>query len=626
MCGFCGVAAPEGRIPVDEPTLVRMRDSLEHRGPDDAGLHLGPGIALGSRRLSIVDLSPRGHMPMVSGDGRYVLSYNGEVYNFRELRGDLEARGVRFRSDTDTEVVLEGLALHGPAFFERLNGMFALALWDTVERTLLLARDRLGIKPLYHHTDGAGVLSFASEQKALFEAGVRPELDPDTWEELLLFRYVAGARTVYRGVERLLPGHYLTWKDGRVTTKRWWRLDERARLHQADQPRDVMGWYRRLFDDAIALRRISDVPLGVMLSGGLDSSSVAAALSLQAGRGVSSFTVGFDEAHYDERPLAATVADQYGLERHEIVVPRKGMLARLVEASWLSDEPLVHASDAHILALARHAKERVTVLLSGEGSDETLCGYVRYQPLRFPRLLGAARPLLPRIPRLPARARKLGRFLAEGGVDAMVLYNTCDALPADLDDLGLPATGRFAFREAVLDEARALYPGEPLRQAMYSDQHTFLCSLLDRNDRMTMGASIECRVPFLDYRLVERLASLPTHVLLDGRLRLGPRKAILRRALGDRLPQAIHKARKWGFGVPWDRYLREEPDLREVVETLADSEPIKSGPFDRTRLRQTVRRFLDGDARPFPLVKQLTMVAIWHRARFSGASHAKRAA
>lgn len=614
MCGFCGAVLQDTQPPFDKDTLVRMRDALTHRGPDDAGIYLAPGVALGSRRLSIIDLSERGRMPMSTPDGRYTIAYNGEVYNYRELRREIAARGFAFRSETDTEVVLAAYATWGAAMLPRLNGMFALAIWDARERSLFLARDRMGIKPLYlRHVGDA--LWFASEPKALVETGTA-ELDPAAWEELLCFRYTAGKKTPLRGIERLLPGHHLTWRDGEVHVARWWKLADRAAERRSHLPRDPYLWYRDTFDDAVALRRISDVPIGVMLSGGLDSGSVAASLALQAGTGAASFTVTFAEEGYDEAALARQVAERWRLQVHKIQLSARGLLDRIRRASVLLDEPLAHTNDAHMLALSAHAKSRVTVLLSGEGADETLNGYVRYQPLRFPAALRAFRPLarhgLPAA--TPRRFQKLARFLRLDSDEALVLYNACDVLPSDLERLGFTSAAELPYRRAVLAEGAAAYPDDLLRQVMYSDQHTFLCSLLDRNDRMTMGASIECRVPFLDYRLVETVAALPTRMLIG----YGRRKEILRRALGGRLPMAVRRHKKWGFGVPWGQYLRTEPELREVLEALPDTEPIASGPLDRRLLRGAIDRFIAGAPDDEPILKGLVMIAVWHEACVRG--------
>jgi asparagine synthase (glutamine-hydrolysing) len=615
MCGLCGVAFGDANQLPDAQALPAMRETLAHRGPDDAGHYLAPGVMLGSRRLAILDLSERGHMPMATPDGRYRIVYNGEIYNYRELRPRLEARGYKFRSDTDTEVLLYLYAEEGPRMLDRLNGMFAFAVWDAQERTLFAARDRLGIKPFYYAVRPEG-LYFGSEEKALFAAGVPAQFDETTWEELLCFRYVAGEQTPFVGVRRLLPGHYLTWCAGKLQIRRWWHLAEKARERREETPADLTEWFRATFDSAVGLRRISDVPVGVLLSGGLDSSSVAASLASQVNSQVATFTVRFTEAGYDEGPAAQELAAKWRLGYHELRVAADDVPARLRQASWLNDEPLAHGNDLHLFAISEYAKPKVTVLLSGEGADETLGGYVRYQPLQHPALLKMARPVLPAVAaalNLNGRFQKLGRFLELGSVESFILYNACDLLPSELDFLDAPARASFPFRERVLAEARAVYPGDPLRQAMYSDQHTFLCSLLDRNDRMTMGASIECRVPFLDYRLVETLAALPTAKLISKRRS----KHLLRRSLGRRLPETIQRSPKWGFGVPWHRYLREIAEFRALVSDLPDLEMISHGPFIKGRLQKIVKEFLAGNLRHEPLIRQLVMAAVWRQTYFS---------
>jgi asparagine synthase (glutamine-hydrolysing) len=608
MCGICGIVASDHAYPIAESTLLAMRDSLIHRGPDDAGHYLAPGVALGSRRLAILDLSERGHMPMSTLDGRYWITYNGEVYNYRSLRLTLEARGYAFRSNTDTEVLLYLYAAEKQAMLEQLNGMFAFAIWDSQERKLFLARDRLGIKPLYYAYH-RGTLYFASEEKALFAAGVPAQFDHDTWDEVLCFRYVAGERTPFVGVQRLLPGHYLIWHEGEAWIQRWWNLGERVQALREELPTDPASWYRETFDDAVNLRRISDVPVGVLLSGGLDSSSVAASLASQAGPSIANFTVRFAEPYYDEGPLAQQVAKQWGLAYHELQVAPSDLVALLRQASWFNDEPLAHGNDLHLLAISRYAKSCVTVLLSGEGADETLSGYVRYQPLRHPALLKLARLVLPHLAStldLDGRWRKLARFLQLGALDRLVLFNASDVLPPDLEILGLSPNAHFAYRDQVLAEARRLYPRDRVRQAMYSDQHTFLCSVLDRNDRMTMGASIECRVPFLDYRLVEMAAALPSSVLLSG----WKGKELLRTSVGHRLPHAVLTHPKWGFGVPWKQYLRQGEELRSLLADLPNAPLLLESPMDRRAVENQVLAFLDGDDHPFPLLMQLLMTVL----------------
>lgn len=623
MCGICGFVDTNDTARISAGVLPAMRDSLTHRGPDDAGFYESRGVALGSRRLSIIDLSERGHMPMSTAGGRYWITYNGEVYNFRELRRSLAASGYRFRSHTDTEVVLALYADQGPAMLDQLNGMFAFAIWDNVERTLFMARDRLGVKPLYYSAQ-KDRLYFASEEKALFAAGVPCEFDPETLDELIHFRYVAGERTPYAGIRRLLPGHYLLWRDGKIRLRCWWNLAERAKTQREQLPRHTEAWFAETFADAVSLRRISDVPAGVLLSGGLDSSSVAASLAAGSATGsIASFTVRFSEPEYDEGPLARAVADRYGLDHHELTVSAGDLPELLREASWLNDEPLVHRNDPHLLAIAKYAKSRVTVLLSGEGGDELLGGYVRYQPLHHPRLLDAARPIFPALAsafKLNGRLQKLAEFLTLGSNDSFVLFNACEVLPERRNLRRREGSPRFPYREKIAAEARELYPNDYSRQVMYLDQHTFLCSILDRNDRMTMGASIECRVPFLDYRIVELLAALPSRILFNGR----GGKPLLRKYAGPRLPQRVLRHRKWGFGVPLTKYLRTVPELREQIKALPRLSFIKESPLEKLPLQAAVREFLIGSNEQEAIIKQLFMMAIWHEVCLGVSREARR--
>jgi asparagine synthase (glutamine-hydrolysing) len=631
MCAICGIVYKDHAHPVDEQLVIGMRDVMEHRGPDDGGVFVGPGVGLGSRRLAILDLSPRGHMPMQTLDGRYVIVYNGEIYNYRELRSDLVSRGHVFLSNTDTEVLLNLYADQGASMLDRLDGMFAFAVWDRRERTLFLARDHVGIKPLYF-AETKNAFYFASEEKALFAGGVAAAFDPDTWEELLCFRYAAGERTPFRGVRRVLPGESLLLREGRLQTKKWWRLADRVREHRATLEANPVAWLQRTFDESVARRRISDVPVGVLLSGGLDSGCVAASLANHSESRVAAFTVRFGEAGYDEGHLAREVVEKWNLDPHELTVSPESLADRMHAGSWLADEPLAHGSDLHLWAIAEHAKPRVTVLLSGEGADELMGGYVRYQPLRYARMLGAGQRLLPEVAaRLPltGRSRKLARLLTIGSTRDAVLFNASEVLPNDLRALGMVPTRTHPYREERLDEAIDLYGSDLPRQAMFVDQHTFLCSLLDRNDRMTMGASIECRVPFLDRRLVEGFAAMPSDVLKPGQ-----RKPLLRQAFGDRLPAAVLQHRKWGFAVPWDRYLSTVPALRSLVSEIPDSEPVLSGPFDRRMVRTVVNDFSNGRGEHGQLVRQLLAITTWYRAsvrpertvpRVSGREHASAA-
>jgi asparagine synthase (glutamine-hydrolysing) len=609
MCGICGVMHFDPARIVEQPQLLAMRDSMAYRGPDDAGHYVDGNLGLGSRRLSIIDLSERGHMPMFSADERYVIVYNGEIYNFKELRASLEDKGGTFRSKTDTEVILALFAELGPEMLDRLNGMFAIAIWDRNEKTLFLARDRSGIKPLYYALWGDS-LFFGSEIKSLLSAGVPLELDHSIWGELLMFRFLSGTKTPYCHIKELLPGHFLTARDKNINLRRWWNLAERVLDQRQGLPRNPVDWYRQTFDESVEMQRISDVPLGVLLSGGLDSSSLAASLAAQGNSGLNSFTVRFQEKFYDEGLLAQELAEQWHLKFNDLFLTPQEISALLCEAAWLNDEPLAHGNEVHILAISRLAKPLVTVLLSGEGADETLGGYVRYRPLLYGHWLERGTPLINRLDQIfgwQGRWHKLARFLRMDSLDAFILYNSCDVLPSDLELIGIPVNPELEYRRQVLEEAKQIYPDEPVRQLMYLDLHTFLVSELDRIDRMTMGASIEARVPFLDHRLIEVNAALP----LQAHFQFGLGKQLARKAFRERLPQSILKNRKWGFGVPWNHYYREFPQFREIVADLDKQQPLVDSPLDRKKIRQLTEQFLRGDDSGNALVHQLFMISVW---------------
>ncbi len=614
MCGICGIARKRAAQLVHQQQLMRMHNAQLHRGPDDGGTFVSGNVAFASQRLAILDLSPRGRMPMATEDGRYRIIHNGEVYNYEGLRKELEAHGDRFRSNTDTEVILAMYRRYGPVMLERFNGMFAFAIWDEVERTLFVARDRQGVKPLvYAEWDDA--LFFASEEKALIAAGVPAEFDPATWEELLFFRYVAGERTPFKHIKRLLPGHYLIWKDGRTTIRRWWTLEPKDNGNSISFDTAVMR-LQELFDDSIRLRRISDVPVGVLLSGGLDSSAMAAMMAKQvqsaqvngdAGQ-VSSFTVRFSEPKYDEGFFATKVAQRWNLKSHELTVDKQAIPQLLEDATRYLDAPIVHNNDLHLLAISRFAKPLVTVLLSGEGSDEILGGYVRYRLFRYARMFWLMRLFPLRIPQLldpTGRLRKSVRLLQHAALDDAKLFSSAEVLPSEV---GLALENeRCDFRHRVMTAAVSLYDN-PVRQVMYYEQHTYLQSILDRNDRMTMGASIECREPYLDYRIVEWAASLPTTLIVAG----GMKKTLLRKAVSDLLPPEVLSHPKWGFATPLLSYLRDVPHLRAFIQKLPEMEVIQSAPLGRQQISHAVQSFLAGDDEMLPLVRQLLMTAVWY--------------
>ena len=595
MCGIAGIVGMRGQAPIEPEPLMRMRDALAHRGPDDSDLKAWPAAGLVATRLAVLDVTEAGRMPMASDDGRYWLVHNGEIYNHVELRAGLQHQGHRFRSGTDTEVLLKLYGLLGPAMLNRLNGMFAFAVWDVQKEELFAARDRMGEKPFFYSSH-QGALYFGSEQKALFAAGVPASFDSETLRELLWFRTVAGEATPFKNVRRLLPGHCLKADKDGFQTRRWYRLEDTRDEWTEDQ-------FQELLEDSVRIRRRADVRVGILLSGGLDSSAVAAVMAEQAGPGVPSFHVRFEEERYNESSFARMVAESNGNEYHDMVVSRSELPTLLEEATRLREEPLAHGAGGHLLAIARYAKQHVTVLLSGQGSDEIFGGYDRYRPMRFPRSLALGCRVAARLPFQPGGVRwDYLRAMGKAGRSRWIntYYSTLG------HSLG-ESRPTSAFRETIAEEA-ACGRNDLVRQAMYYDRHTTLQSVLDQCDRYTMGAGIECRLPFMDHRICEMALRLPTKSLF----RMGTGKQVLVRAMAGRIPQPVLDRKKRGFSAPWGRYMREIPSLREWVRSLPEQEAVKSWPLDPALVNSSVNGFLAGDDRTLGFVWALTRIAVWH--------------
>jgi asparagine synthase (glutamine-hydrolysing) len=586
MCGICGILTVEaGRVP-DRRLIERMRDSIAHRGPDGAGLHLGPGVGLGHRRLSIVDVA-HGHQPMYSEDQRFVIVYNGEVFNHPTLKPELEAAGVRYRTRSDTETVLQLYQLHGERAVERMRGMFAFAIWDSRERRLFLARDRYGVKPLYYVHQPDGTLIFGSEIKALLPAlEGRATLNRQALPDFLANHAPSGEATLFAGIMRLAPGHTLTWEDGRIKIREYWDVQFADAL-AAPAPgsaaeRAIVDEYRERFTEAVRLRLMSDVPLGMFLSGGIDSAAITATMATLVKEPIRTFSVGFAERQANELEYARLVASAYRTEHREVLITPAEFLAELPRLLWHEDEPIAHPSSVALYFVARLASSHVKVVLTGEGSDETLAGYNRYRVTEYNVRLGT---LYRRC--LPGSARRgLNRLLESLPVTSRVRQRASRTFlmrAADLDELyfdNFAVFGRAAQHDLLAPELRAqlgsIDPyaayhralarvrGKPLvSQLLYADVKTYLHELLMKQDQMSMAASIESRVPFLDHPLTEWLAGLPQTLKLRGTTT----KWILRQAMAGALPAPILRRRKMGFPVPVGAWLRGawRPLLSEYV-------------------------------------------------------------
>ena len=535
---------------VDERILTKMRDSLEHRGPDDKGLFIENNIGLGHRRLSILDISLAGHQPFLSDDGRYVMVYNGEIYNFKDFYPELRSNGFDIKTHSDTEVLLKLFQLHGSKMLNQLNGMFAFVIWDKKERKLTAVRDRMGVKPLYYSFYNESFY-FASEQKALFTAGIPLKMAPEGLEEYVFNRFVAGENTLYENIKKVLPGYVMCiHESGKITNEKWWDL--KAEIQNQPKIQNPVEWFRETFDDSVKLRMVSDVPVGVLLSGGLDSSSILASLNHHNYKGIQTFNIGFKEKEHNESYLAKMMAEKFDYGFHTMQLEDNALFDKLIDSTYFQDEPIMHLSEPHILALSQLAKPSVKVLLSGEGADELMGGYVRYKALKYPSLLNSIATIghMDYFTTKP-RYEKLARYSQIKNPDDLVLFNGSNIYPKDIaKTFGITNPPKNEYRNQILEEAKSLYPNNLRRQALYFDQHTYLCSLLDRNDRCTMGASIECREPFLDQRLIIGLGSLEDKWLFKGE----KWKYILKSAMADRLPEEILKFKKVGLSVPWGDY------------------------------------------------------------------------
>ncbi|RTZ03934.1 asparagine synthase (glutamine-hydrolyzing) [Flavobacterium bomense] len=607
MCGINGILHLQSQKKVNERVLTNMRDSLEHRGPDDKGLFIANNIGFGHRRLSILDVSVAGHQPFLSEDGRYVLIYNGEIYNYKEFYPELKSNGFDIRTTSDTEILMKLFQLYGLKMLHRLNGMFAFAVWDTLEKKLTLVRDRMGVKPLYYSFYNE-TFYFASEQKALFTAGVPLKMAQDGLEEYVFNRFVAGENTLYQNVKKVLPGNSLIIEEGGKTImENWWNLKKEIQNHP--EIKNPVEWFRETFDDSVKMRMVSDVPVGVLLSGGLDSSSILASLHHQKYNGIQTFNMGFKEKEHNEAHLAKMMAEKFDYGFQTMQLEDENLYNQLLRSTYFQDEPIMHLSEPHLLAVSQMAKPSVKVLLSGEGADELMGGYVRYKTLQYPSLLNSIAAIgnLDFFTKKP-RYEKLMRYAQISKKSDLVIYNGSTIYPNDIaETFGINTPPENEYRKQIYKEAKSLYPDNLRRQALYFDQHTYLCSLLDRNDRCTMGASIECREPFLDPRLVVGLGSLDDKWLFSGK----KWKFILKKAMEERLPNQILNFRKVGLSAPWGDYITKSHAFKDELESFAKSDLFQIPYFEHIHIHKLIMNLQKGDTRMTPYIMPLFMMHIW---------------
>ncbi|MCW3093137.1 MAG: hypothetical protein JWP81_4206 [Ferruginibacter sp.] len=617
MCGIAGVLHFDAK-PVEKIRLIQMRDILQHRGPDDVGLWIDNYIGLAHRRLSIIDLSSGGHQPFFSADGNLVMVYNGELYNYAELRKELEWAGFQFTTHSDTEILLAYYRHIGPLAFERFNGMFALAIWDKQRQELFVARDRVGVKPLYYTINDNGFY-FASEPKALIKYGIDPSLNESCFDELLAFRFIAGENTIFKHIKRLLPGHYATITPDRgMKITRWWHLGEKIRSHA--EIKKPFEWFVDTFNSSIKYRMISDVKVGVLLSAGLDSTSVTRVLKNNDYDNIETFNVGFKHKGHDESSLAEKFCNELDYKFNKIYVENGALASYVEDASYFSDEPLIHLNDPHILAISKLAKSKVSVLLSGEGADEFMGGYVRYKTFQYQHFWPVINTGLNMIKKVNSNSRlnKLAAYLSVNNTDIMMLMNGSNIFTNEWIDTYKLYGMNFLpeYRLKTLAEAKTIYPGNSLRQLLYLDQHTYLQSLNDRNDRATMGASIECREPFMDYRLMEGIGTLNDNLLFKGK----KNKFLLANTIAKTLPDYIQKLRKIGFSVPWRDYILNDEYFRTALEDLEKSDIFKQGILSKLNVSQLKKEFIV-NGQHTTLIIQLVFIYIWYSTYFSRISN-----
>jgi asparagine synthase (glutamine-hydrolysing) len=562
VCGIVGIVAAPGAAPPDEAVARAMNAAITHRGPDDEGIYRDPQALLGMRRLSIIDLET-GRQPVRNEDGTLCAVFNGEIYNFRELRAELAARGHRFTTSSDTEVIVHGYEEWGDGCFARLDGMFGIALWDARTRALTLARDRFGEKPLFYARDASdgGRLLFASELKSLLAVpGFRPAIAPEAVRHYVSFGYVPSPGSIFRGVLKLPPGHYLRFADGHLELHRYFQLDlAPKRLHDEREAEEELAG---LLDQAVKSRLVSDVPFGAFLSGGLDSSVVVALMSRHLQQPVRTFSIGFREKTHNELPDARRVARHLGTEHHELVV-EPDAVETLHQLVWHLDEPFADASAVPTFLVAKLARAHVKMVLTGDGGDETFAGYDRY--LRFLALerLGPLRPLAARAVTLAGRLapkrrghrlKGIGERLAlpfpESYLSGLALTRADVGHQILGDAVRLNGGGHYGGLAAAASASHGL---GALDRCVAIDFASYLPDdILVKLDRTAMANSLEGRAPFLDHRLVAFAARLPAHLRVRGRRG----KHLLRRAAARWLPPDVLAKRKKGFGIPLGRWFR----------------------------------------------------------------------
>ena len=629
MCGIAGFIDRQTRLSADERAgvLDRMCRRIAHRGPDDQGTMLVEGVALGMRRLSIIDLAG-GNQPISNEDGQINVVFNGEIYNYRELQPPLEARGHRFRTNSDTEAIVHAYEEYGAACVEHFRGMFAFAIWDASDQTLFIARDRAGKKPLYYTLTPEGTLVFGSELKSLLEhPEVRREINLEALDAYFSFGYVPDPLSILRNVHKLPPGSHLTFRGGRVSIQSYWDFRYEETVENTERTEDdYLEELRALLDEAVRVRLVADVPLGACLSGGVDSSTVVGLMARATERPVKTFSIGFHEDSYSELKYARIAAKRFATDHHEFVVTPD--ICQVVdELAWHLDEPFADSSSIPTYMVSKLAREHVKVVLSGDGGDELFAGDTRYVVDRRRSPLG----------RLPGFLRRgivepVSRSLPHGAWGRNFLYNVAlDPLDRYIDSVSIftalnkpslytgdvrrqirrDANGDGDLRPQALFRRHADRVGtrEPLDRLLYLDSKTYLPGdILTKVDRMSMAVSLEARVPLLDHRLIDFVTRIPARFKMRGL----ETKHIFKRAVADLVPPEILNRPKRGFGMPIQEWINQQLRGR-IRETLTEPRTMQRGYVEpgyvRLLLDEHERQRRDHSAQLWSLF----MLELWHR-------------
>ena len=629
MCGFCGIYFKDKDRQVDSSLIKAMSDSLYHRGPDDSGEYINNNVGLGFRRLSIVDLAG-GHQPMANQDQSIWIVFNGEIYNHMDIRKTLEGKGFQYRTKSDTETILHAYEEYGEDCVEHLRGMFSFAIYDNNKHKLFVVRDRLGIKPMYYY-DCNDYLIFGSEIKSLLVFDQLPrEVNYDAIKEQMALKYTLDDQTMFAGIRKLLPGHTLKLENGEIKTRQYWDLS-----YQPQDESKSEQWYVdkfiELFDESVRLRLMADVPLGMFLSGGIDSSAIGARMSTMVDQPIQTFSVAFRERAFNELEYSRMSAKQCGADLHEITMTPDQFLGELPHMVYHEDEPIAHPSSVALYFVAHLARDHVKVVLTGEGSDELLGGYERYYQtlnnIRAGRILGSKlinpirkalfKPLIDILP---------DKFPYKNKAIRTTVY-----LDSDLDTIFLDNYSTFSrkiqrdlYADGLFDNYNydKLYynyhqiynncnSNDLLNKLLYTDIKTYLLELLMKQDQMSMAASIESRVPFLDHKLVEFTTSLPLNLKLKG----FDTKRILRMAMRGKIPDPILSRSKKGFPVPIAKWFKDDYS-RMVKDILYDNRTRQRGIFNYKLIDKMIDKHQKGDRNFSDQIWTLINFELWQRIFF----------